>query len=82
MLREEGGDCLEAFTEKQLENVLRAPESKQLLKMLQSSGGTAFRQAVEAARTGNYAAVEQILDPTLRKPEVEALAKKLKEQIG
>ena len=73
---------MEPFTEKQLETFLRAPESKQLLKMLRSSGGAAFAQAVEAARAGNYAAVEKLLDPTLRKPEVEALAKKLKEQIG
>lgn len=73
---------MEQFTEKQLESILRAPESKQLLKLLQTSSGTALSKAAEAARAGDYAAVQQILKPTLRSIEAEALAKKLKEQLG
>ena len=73
---------MEQFTEKQLERILRAPESKQLLKLLQTSSGATLTKAVEAAKAGDYAAVQQILKPTLQSKEAESLAKKLTEQLG
>ena len=73
---------MEQFTEQQLERILRMPESKQLLKLLQTSSGAVLAKAAEAAKAGNYAAVQEILKPTLQTKEAEALAKKLTGQLG
>ena len=73
---------MEHLTEQQLRSLLRAPESKRLIELLQASGTEALNKAAEAARSGDFAAVKQILSPTLQGSGAEKLAEQLKYKLG
>ena len=72
---------MEAFTQQQLDVLLRKPESRQLLSLLQEAGGAALKKASEAAAVGDFSTVKQVLKPTLCHPETKALIDKLRETL-
>jgi len=48
-----------------LQALLGTPEAAALVQKLQKSGGNALQQAVRAAKTGDYAGAQAILQPYL-----------------
>ena len=73
---------MEHLTNGQLQALLGAPESKKLLELLQSSSGSALQRAAEAAKAGDYATAQRILQPALGSANVEDLAQQLKKRLG
>lgn len=73
---------MEFLTEQQLQAFLQAPESRQLLDLLQKSNDDAFRHAIQEVRSGNYANAEAILSNTIRTPQAQKLANDLKQRLG
>ena len=73
---------MENITASQLQEILRAPESRQLLQLLQEANGEKLKQAVQAARNGNYQTVENLLKSSLSNHEAERLIGKLENRIG
>lgn len=48
-----------------LQAMLNSPEGASLLRMLQQAGGTALQQAARAAKAGDYAGAQAILQPLM-----------------
>ena len=73
---------MEHLTPAQLQALLGAPETKQLMAMLQKNSGTALQQAAAAAKRGDTAQVQALLKQSLTGSEAETLAKALEQRLG
>ena len=73
---------MEQLTKQQLQAIVRAPESRQILQLLQESDGALFKQAINAAKAGNPLAAEELLKNVAQTPEVTTLLKKLQQRLG
>ncbi len=65
------------FSMQDAARLMRSPEGKQLLQLLQQDGGAAMRQAAAALSAGNPEQAKSILGPMVGTPEVAALLEKL-----
>lgn len=65
------------FTPQQIERVLKSPDGKQLLALLNRDGGAALRQAASAVRAGDYDAAKKIMSPVMQTPEAAKLVDRL-----
>ncbi len=65
------------FDPRQVSQLAASPAGKQLIALLQRSGGTELQKAITDASAGNYAQAQSVLAPLLRSPEIQALLKQL-----
>ena len=56
----------------------QTPAGKQLIQLLQATGGEELRKAMEKAQSGDYAQAQKALSTLMQNPE----AKRLFEQMG
>ena len=73
---------MDQCTEQKLKTILAAPESKQLLELLQASSPEALQQAATAAKQGNHIEVKELLYHTLQNPNVSRLVNQLQNKLG
>ncbi len=64
----------------QLMKLAQSPAGKQLLAMLQASGGNTLQNAVKKASDGNYDEAKAMLSSLLNNPQAQALLKQLEDQ--
>lgn len=62
------------YTPEQIQKLANSPAGKQLMELLQRSGGD---QLQAAAREGNYEQVSKALEPLLKSPRIRELLKQL-----
>ena len=73
---------MEHVSANQLQEILNAPESKQLLRFLQEANGENLKMAIQAAKDGNYQSVEQLLKPSLSSDKAKRLIGNIEKKIG
>ena len=73
---------LEKLTQAQLQSILGSTEGQRLMELLRSQSSQTLEQAAQAAKTGNYAAVQQFLNPLLKGTDAAVLAQTLNNQFG
>ncbi len=66
----------------ELMRLAQSPAGRQLLALLQSSGGSALENAIAQAASGNYGEAKNVLTPLLASPQAKALLKQLEENHG
>lgn len=66
----------------QLQALLRSPEATRLLSVLQGIPSETLHLAVQAAKQGDCAKVQSILNTSLQGSPAEALAQALERQYG
>lgn len=64
----------------QLMKLAQSPAGKQLLAMLQASGGNTLQNAVKKASDGDYDQAKAMLASLLNNPQAQALLKQLEDQ--
>ncbi len=64
----------------QLMKLAQSPAGKQLIAMLQASGGSALQDAMKKASAGDYTQAKAALASLLNNPQAQALLKQLEEQ--
>ena len=64
----------------QLMKLAGSPAGQQLLSMLQKSGGSALREAIDKASAGDYAQAQKTLSGLLANPQAQALLKQSEEE--
>lgn len=64
----------------QLLQLAQSPAGRQLITMLQQSGGSALQNAMAKAAAGDYAQAQKTLSALLATPEAQALLKQLEEE--
>ena len=68
------------FDPEQARKILRSPEAKALLKLLDRDGGAALRQAAEKMKAGDLAGAQAAVAQTMTDPQAQALVEKLNRQ--
>ena len=63
----------------QLMKLAQSPAGRQLLALLQRSGGDALQSAVAKASAGDYREAQKTLSSLLSTPEAQALLKQMEE---
>ena len=66
----------EDFSIDQVKALLKSPAGKELITLLQKSDGSTVKQAVDAAKAGNYDAASDSVRKLLT-PEMEALIRQM-----
>ena len=66
----------------QLKKLAESPAGKQLLSLLQSTGGDAFRQAQAHAQAGDYTKAQQALEALAASDQVKRLLQEMREKNG
>lgn len=64
----------------QLIRLAQSPAGKQLISLLQGSGGSVLQEAMQKASAGDYAQAKAMLAPLLNNPQAQALLKQLEDQ--
>lgn len=64
----------------QLMKLAQSPAGKQLISMLQNSGGSVLQEAIQKAAAGDYDQAKAMLSPLLNNPKAQALMKQLEDQ--
>lgn len=64
----------------QLMKLAQSPAGKQLIAMLQASGGSTLQDAMKKASAGEYTQAKAMLSSLLNNPQAQALLKQLEEQ--
>lgn len=64
----------------QLMKLAQSPAGKQLIAMLQASGGSALQDAMKKASAGDYTQAKAALASLLNNPQAQALLKQLEEE--
>ena len=64
----------------QLIKLAQSPAAKQLISMLQSSGGSTLQDAIQKASAGDYEQAKAMLAPLLSNPQAQSLLKQLEDQ--
>ena len=72
---------MEQISPKQMNELLRAPETSELLKILQQQDGVSLKQAVAAAKNGDSEKVKDLLASVFSNKKAEYLAKTLTEKL-
>lgn len=73
---------METIPSAQLMEMLKSPEGKKLLTLLQKDGGTALTKAASAVKQGDRAQAQAALAPLLEGTDAEALVKGMVERLG
>lgn len=71
-----------SVSEDDLEKIIQSKQAQALLALLQQDGGAALQQASQAAASGDYEKVRQLLAPKLRSVEAKQLLKELGQTDG
>ena len=66
----------------QIKRLAESPAGKQLLALLQSTGGDAFRQAQTHAKAGDFARAQQALSKLAESEQVKRLLQEMREHNG
>ena len=69
-------------TIRQSMHMAQTPEGQQLIRLLQSSGGSDLQKAMASASGGDYAAAKQALSAILNNPEAQKLLRQMGEKHG
>jgi len=72
---------LDHLTQAQLQTLFGSKEGKALLTLLQKNSGQTLQQAAEAAKAGDYARAQSLLQPMLGE-DIRKLAGQLGEKLG
>lgn len=64
---------LPSFSEVEIKKVMGSKEGRELLRLLQRSGGDALRRAAEAVKSGDWERAKKIMQPVAESPEAAAL---------
>ena len=66
----------------QIKSILQSEQAKELLSRLNQNGGQALKKASEAAKKGDYGAVEALIAPLMQDEKTAALAEQLRKKQG
>lgn len=66
----------------EFQKLMKTPEGKQLVKLLNQDGGKALKQAGVALQQGNEAGAKDSLTPLLEQREIKELLDKLNRTMG
>lgn len=72
----------EDFSQADLAQILRRPETQELLNRLRQLDSAALSQAVHQAMQGNTEGAKQILTPLMQDPQVQSLSEQMRDQHG
>lgn len=73
---------MEQLKPEQLQALMGAAETKKLLAILQRDGGTAWNQATQAIRQGDYSKAQSILQPLVSGTDAASIAQQLRQKLG
>ena len=72
----------ENFSIQDAMRLAETPAGKELLSILQSSGGDSVDKAKKAAEQGDYAQVKESLSELMKSPKIQSLLKEMGQQNG
>lgn len=70
------------FSQEDLAQILRRPETRALLERLQQLDSVALQQAVHQAMSGNTEGAKQALTPLMQDPRVQSLTDQMRQSHG
>lgn len=68
------------LTAQQIKSILASPQAKELIRRLNQNGGQTLKKASEAAKRGDYGAVEAMMAPLMQDEKAAALAEQLRKK--
>ena len=70
------------FSQEDLAQILRRPETQELLNRLRQLDSNALQKAVQQAMQGNTDGAKQILTPMMQDPKVQSLTEQMRGDYG
>ena len=70
------------FSQEDLAQILRRPETRALFDRLRQLDSQALQQAVHQAMSGNTEGAKQALSPLMQDPQVQSLTEQMRESHG